>query len=305
MATARTTRSRTRSRTTQGKNGGAGNPAELKTLAVYEKYVLGTARFMEIPTKDLFVDNKYQRDLNEAQVKRITNNFDTDLFEPPTVNDRSGWGTGYKGKRFALIDGQHRKEAALRINKPSITCRVVSVAPEREAELFVLLNRQRLWLNPIQSFKAELSAGNPAAKEIVNTLNDRGLDIGHARYTAQQRANGKTIMAIAALKRIYAQSGSVGLGRVLDVANEAWPEDDSQRFAGQVLLGIDLFLGKNRNTDLERLSYKLQNVTSRQLLAKATARWHAWKGLGEGRESTRSVIDAVSEEIKKVYRRHA
>lgn len=297
MATPPRRRTTTRTRG----NGAKKSPTELKTLAVYEKYVLGTSRFMEIPTKDLYIDRKYQRELSDAQVKRISNGFDIDLFEPPTVNDRGEW-DHYKGQRFALIDGQHRWAAAKLLHMDSITCRIVTVSPEKEAELFVFLNRQRLWLSPVSSFKAELQAGNPAAKEIVRCLAERDLEVGTAKYAGIQRTNGKAVMAIAALKRIYAQGGHVGLGRVLDIAKDAWPEDDNQRFSGQVLLGLDTFLGSNKNVDLERLANKLQYVTGRQLLAKAQARWYAWKGLDD-RNAQRSTIDAVADEIGRIYRK--
>jgi len=186
----------------------------------------------------------------------------------------------------------------------SMTCRIISVSPEKEAELFVALNRQRLWLPPVAAFKAELTAGNPAAKEIVKCLADRDLEVGAPGYKpgTGERRTGNKVMAIAAMKRIYAQGGYVGLGRVIDVAVEAWPEDDNQRFAGQILLGIDNFLGANRNVDLSRLAYRLQALTARQLLAKAQARLFGWKSVGDKNEN-RSVVDAVADEIGRAYRK--
>lgn len=300
MATRRRTSASTRG--TRGANGAADHP-ELSTLALYEKYVLGTARFVELPIKELYIDHKYQRELNEGQVKKIANNFDYDLFEPPTVNDRSHW-PGYKGRQWAMIDGQHRREAAKRNNLETITCRVISVPPEREAELFVELNRQRLWLNPLAAFKAELARGNPAAKEIEKCLADRGLEVGSGVYKAGQRTNGKAVMAIASMKKIYSQGGYVGLAKVVDVAAAAWPEDDSQRFQGNILLGIDAFLNSQRNVDLDRLAERLESVTARQLVAKGQALWYAWKGLGEGPLSKKSLVDAIGEEVRRLYRKH-
>lgn len=276
-------------KTTRKSNGNGGG---LTSLAVHERYVLGTARFMEIPTKDLYVDPKYQRDLNEPAIKRMTSGFNLDLFEPPTVNDRSGW-EHYKGQRFALIDGQHRKVVAVALRMPTVTCRLVSVPPEKEAELFVLLNRQRLWLTPVQAFKAELLAGNPAAREIAACLSDRGFAVGNP--------NGNpSIACVAAMKRIYSQGGYAGLGRVVDLANTAWPFDDRQRFSGQILLGLHTFFAKTPRANDQRLADKLAYFTARHILAKGTARWHAWQGLGQ---NGKSVVDAISDEIGKTYRR--
>lgn len=268
-----------------------------QTFALYERYVLGTARFMEIPTKDLYVDHRYQRDINHPAIKRMTAAFSLELFEPPTVNDRSGW-DHYRGQRFALLDGQHRKVVAQNLKMPSITCRIVTVSPETEAELFVQLNRQRIWLSPIQAFKAELRAGNPAVQEIVACLAERGLQVGNPNGSGH---GSNYVACVSAMKRIYAQSGYVGLARSVDVARLSWPEDDRQRFSGSVLLGVHTYLANNPKVDLGRLSEKLANVTARHLQAKGTARWHAWQGLGE--KKGKSVVDAISDEIMKAYRK--
>ena len=262
----------------------------LTALRVLDKYVLGTSQFMEIPLTDLHVDGKYQREPNETGIHRIVANFDINLFEPPTVNDRSGW-QGYKGQRWALIDGQHRSEAARRIGMSTITCRVVAVESAMEAELFVQLNRQRLWLNPLQAYKAELEAGNPAVREIQMCLSERNLKIG-------AKAEG-TVSAVVALKRIYSSGGYVGLARVLDTASLSWPADDSERFSGKSLLGIYAFLTSNPRADLNRLAERLASVTPRHLQARASQRWHAWKGLG----NKASIVDALADEIGRIYRK--
>lgn len=273
------------------------NPKELKTLAVMEKYVLGTARFMEIPTKDLHVDMKYQRDLNDAAIKRMVGDFKHDLFEPPTVNDRSAW-NGHKGFRFALLDGQHRKIVAQKLKMPTITCRIVTVPPDEEAMLFVELNRQRIYLSPVAAFKGELAAGNPAAKEIAMCVGERGLRVASPNYKDSDKPD--TIACVAAMKRIYAQGGYVGLARTLDTARLAWPEDDGQRFSGQILLALSTFFKKNSKVNAGRLQEKLANLTARHLLAKGTTRWHAWQSLGE---KSGSVVDAIADEIGKAYRK--
>ena len=273
----------------------------MKTLAVNERYVLGTARFMEIPTKDLFVDDKYQRALNSAQIKRMFGNFKVDLFETPTVNDRSGW-AGYHGKRFALIDGQHRWHVAKLLKMPTMTCRLVAVSPQEEAVLFVELNRQRQWVTPVMAFKAELHAGNPAAREINACLAERGLVVANPHFKSGH-ASFNVVACVAAMKRIYAQTGYAGLSRVVDLSLATWPAEDTQRFSGQVFLAIHTFFIKNKSkkVDIERLSVKLSNVTARYLIAKGTARWHAWQGLGEGGKG--SVVDAIADEIGKTYRK--
>jgi len=266
-------------------------------MAVGEKYILGNARFVEIPVNDLFVDKKYQRELNEVAVKRMVANYDTNLFEPPTINDRSEW-DGYKGPRFTLIDGQHRKAVAKKMGFTTITCRVVSVHPEMEANLFVELNRQRIWLAPIAAWKAELTAGNPAAVEIKACLDARGLRVMNQNEKTRENAN--SVAAISSMKKIYARGGTVGLGRTLDVVLTTWDEDEGSRFNGNLLTGIHKFISKNPKVDIEKLGQKLSRLTPTQLLAKSSARYYAWKSLGT---THKGVVDAIADEIGKAYRR--
>lgn len=270
---------------------------ELKTLAVYERYVLGTARFMEIPTGDLFIDKTYQRTVNQTAVSRIISGFDFHKFEPPTVNDRHDW-PHYRGPRFALIDGQHRWVVAQEMGMLTLTCRLVSVPPEDEPKLFVELNRQRIWLPPVAAFKGELAAGNAAAKEIQACVSERGLKIASAQYSHADKREGMSIACISTVKRIYAVSGYVGLGRIIDIITSSWPATDGQRFAGNIFLGLHLFLRQNKNIDVARLVSRLRRTTSQQVLAKGSARYHAWKSLGE----KGGAVEAIADEIAKMYR---
>ena len=266
----------------------------LQSRRLLEEYVLGTARFIEIPVKDLYVDQKYQRELNETAVTRMVSSYDPNLFEPPTVNDRHAW-NGYKGPRWALIDGQHRRAMARKLGIETVTCRVISVAPEHEAQIFVELNRQRLWLSPMSQFHSELGSKNPAALEIENCLNERGLSV-QQRKTEREPTK---VACVVALKNIYASSGAVGLGKTMDVVLATWDETDPRRFSGIIVQGIHRFISKNRNADLDKLADRLSRMTATSLLAKASARYYAWKSLG----AHKSHLDGVVDEIGKAYRR--
>lgn len=266
--------------TTKVKNNGRA------TIRPIDRHILGGSNFQEIPVDKLIVDPAYQRDINEKAIQRIINTFDPNLLEPPTVNARGG--------KFYLIDGQHRHKVAKSIGMPTLTCRVIEVDRETEAKLFVELNRQRIMLNPIGAFKAELLAKNPAAIEIKNCVESRGLAIGLGRVETE-------IAALAALKAIYKVGGFIALARALDVIVMSWPADEKNRFSGQILAGVDEFLRANPRADLAKLAEKLADVTPRTLLAKASQRWHSHRGLGH---TDKSVTNCVAEEVEKTYRRY-
>lgn len=250
---------------------------------VLAEYVYGTGRFMEIPVDRIKIDLSYQREFAEKLVSTIVSKFDIDKYEPPTVNVRPD-GT------YFVVDGGHRLEAAKRLHMETVTCRVISIPVENEAMYFLELNRQRRWVTPVQTFKAELKAGRPSAIEIARVLDARGLRVSKSH-------SPHTVTCTGTLHKIYAGHGTVGLERVLD-AVLVWSENEPRRFSGQLLQGLDLFFETNPNADRARLHERLQRVATRYLLAQASNRWHAWKSLDQ---RGGSLIDATAEEIKKQY----
>lgn len=138
----------------------------------WKSYLLGHHEFREIATDDLFVDTAYQRDLNESAITRYVNGFDANMFEPLTVNERKN---GSTKPTYALLDGQHRKTVAQKLGMKTVTCRVLRVDAEMEAQLFIRLNKDRIHLSQVSAFKAELAAKNPAAIEIRKCLKSAAL----------------------------------------------------------------------------------------------------------------------------------
>ena len=257
----------------------------------WSQHLLGHHEFREIATDDLFVDPTYQRELNDTAIKRYVNNFDANLFEPVTVNERRDSKTV-----FALLDGQHRKAIAQTLGIKDMTCRVLHVDRATEADLFVRLNKSRLFLAPVPTFHAELAAGNPACIEIRRCLADRNLTIGKSEDT-------ESIAAVVALKKIYSRGGYVRLGHVLDAVILAWPAFEPSRFVGTLMLGLDEWLGAEpRNGQLTTLPEKLAHTTPNQIIAKANNRWHAHRALGH---NDKTAISCIAEEIGHVYRKTA
>lgn len=259
-----------------------------RTGQQWKGHLLGHHEFREIPVEKLFVDTEYQRELNEAAITRYVNGFDANMFEPLTVNERKNG----NGSTFALLDGQHRKAAAQKLGQKSITCRVLHVDKDTEASLFVRLNKERLHLSAVQAFKADLAARNPACIEILKCLESRDLAIG-------KKEDKQSINAVVALQKIYARGGFVRLARVLDSIILTWPEDETARFNGQIMIGLDDFLATHPPLDVNRIAEKLSRVTPDQILARANKRWHGHRALGE---TQKSVINCVTEAIEITYR---
>jgi hypothetical protein len=257
----------------------------------WKSYLLGHHEFREIAVTDLFVDPAYQRDLKENAVKKYTQGFDANLFEPLTVNERKN---GNSRPTYALLDGQHRVAVAQRLGIKTVTCRVLHVNAAVEAGIFVRLNKERLYLPPVEAFKAELADKNPACIEIMKCLESRGLSVGDN--------DTQSISAIVALKKIYSRGGYVRLSRLLDTIILSWPEYEPSRFVGNLMRGIDDFLGPPSSLDSAKVAEKLARTTPQQILAKANNRWHGHRALGH---TDKSVIDCIAEQVGIVYRSSA
>lgn len=258
----------------------------------WKSYLLGHHEFREIATDDLFVDTAYQRELNEAAITRYVNGFDANMFEPLTVNERKN---GSAKPTYALLDGQHRKTVAKKLGMKNVTCRVLRVDAEMEAQLFIRLNKDRIHLSQVSAFKAELAAKNPAAIEIRKCLADRDLVIGNERMASATQS----INAVNTLQKVYARGGYVRLARLLDTIILSWPEDEPSRFVGQLLHGLDDFLGSLNAPDTNKIAEKLARTTPQQLLSKAAKRWHGHRMLGQ---TDQSLVNCVTEALEIAYR---
>lgn len=250
--------------------------------AILERYVYGQSVFMEVPVQDLFIDMAYQRETPEPWLRQKTAEFDLNQFEPLTVNWRPDG-------VVAVIDGAGRKRLAERVGLKSATCRVLEVPVSLEPTLFTQMTRSRRWMTPLQTFKADLEAGNPAAIEIVNVLEGLGKRASHHK-------SPETLACVGTLHTIYANGGSVRLKRVVGVA-DFLPPDDFDRFNGAFIMALHLFFENKPGADDLRLKDRLARHTVKSLHAQADQLWHGWKAIGQ----KGSKSEAFAQIIQKKY----
>lgn len=250
--------------------------------AILERYVYGSSVFMEIPVADLFIDMGYQRETPEAWLQKKTSEFDLNQFEPLTVNWRPDG-------VLAVIDGAGRKRLAERVGLQHVTCRIIEIDPVREPVIFTEMTRSRRWMTPLQTFKAEIESKNPAALEILAVLEELGKRADHHKSPS-------TIACVGTLHVIYANTGSIGLRRVLRTA-DSLPEDDFDRFSGAFLSALYLFYAANPRADEGRLCERLARKTTKSLHARADELWHGWKAVGQDGSKN----EAFAQIIKKQY----
>lgn len=191
-------------------------------------------RVMEILAGSLTFDDRYQRDLVPARVKKLAEKLDLDAIGIVTVSRRK-----VRGKEvFVVVDGQHRIAALLHhgFGEWKVKCNVYDdLDPEDEAALFRELNDTRR-ITAYDDFRAGLVEGDAECLAIVKICRAAGLDV-------QKQATDGGITCVAALRDIYRRDngrpGGETLANVLGTAISAWGIT-AAAVEGKVLQGLGI-----------------------------------------------------------------
>jgi len=116
-----------------------------------------------ININNLIVDSRYQRDTrstrSQSNIIKIAEHFEWAKFSPLTVTnaDKKGF--------YAIIDGQHRFEAAKMLGDiEELPCWIVPQSSLKvQADVFVDINKNRVAINPYEIYKAQVAAGDEKA----------------------------------------------------------------------------------------------------------------------------------------------
>lgn len=123
----------------------------------------------------LTIDKRYQRDIAEGgqqHINRIRQGFNWNCYQPIVVTE------GADGT-YAVIDGQHRLEAAKKHPLiDSLPCYIID-APEvtQQAQIFVDVNSNRRGLTSSQKFWASHAAGEKSAVALADICKAAGVTI--------------------------------------------------------------------------------------------------------------------------------
>jgi len=216
-----------------------------------------------LPADDLFVDHTYQRDLDMSRAKKMAKDWDRRLVGIVDVSDR---GESTPGRRYAVIDGQHRwAAAALTDNTPLLVCNVhTDLSVAEEAALFDRLNRERRRITTWDHWNARKASGDRTVRSIEAAVDKLGLTIdpaprlGHIRCTAT-------------LEKLHQLGGVSLIDKTLRTIVEVWGRDLAG-FDAPIVHGIGLVYHYLADPiDDSRLYESLLEVVPRQLKSQALA----------------------------------
>lgn len=192
---------------------------------------------MWLPKGSLYVDDRYQREAkskhSRQMIRRIVETFSWSKFQPVTVAKMA---SGSLAGRYAVIDGQHRAIAAL--VHPSVTeipCWVVDGSDvEDQAGVFVSINRDRINIQPLHLYKAQLAAKDPLALRIDRVCREAGVTIAYRTNATLSDLPPNHTQAVSTIGRLLKRLGDGPVTMALKVLAAAFPDVRGQ-LRGQVI----------------------------------------------------------------------
>jgi hypothetical protein len=131
----------------------------------------------QLPLDDLIIES-YMRAGDERRMQQLANTWDWKLYQDLTVVHHEGL--------YYLIDGQHRRGAAMLKALTSLPCQVhEGFTFEVRAMMFVELQRRRRGLKPIEVYVARIDAKDSDALAVAEILAKHDLDF--ARTASSNR----------------------------------------------------------------------------------------------------------------------
>lgn len=213
----------------------------------------------------LNVDNSYQRGL-KRHAKLIEANFML-----------AAAGTLHVGRRpkgdLWLIDGLQRKTAMVNLGIKKWKAIVVeSSGPQYEAQIFKLLNGNRVGVNSVDMFRTCLTAQDPVAVAAAKIVAELGMTFNFQR-------GGRVLKygEIACLGMLYRQTarwGEDNIKRALNLVMNTWPGQD-QAMSEMLVCGVIVLVGTYGETLNDARFVEKLNVAPRQILLDIGAYLHA------------------------------
>lgn len=168
----------------------------------------------------LTIDKTYQREISKqgaAHVNRILLSFNWNHYQPIVVSERDDG-------IYAVIDGQHRLEAAKRHPLiESLPCYIIDAADAaKQAAIFVAVNSRRIALTSLQQFHAAVAAKQPEAMSAAGLCRDAGVTILKAppSYDIPPRS----IISPFTLLKMVRQVGRPAVATAIKLLAETHPE---------------------------------------------------------------------------------
>ena len=127
-------------------------------------------------TDSLVIDQRYQREIQRQgarTIRKIVSSFDWSKYSPLIVSPAEGAG----GKRFAILDGQHRAVAAHILKIEHVPCMVHRLSLREQARVFRDVNATVTQVSRLALHHAGVMAGQSEAVGVHNVCQAAGVRV--------------------------------------------------------------------------------------------------------------------------------
>ncbi len=217
----------------------------------------------------LSVDHAYQRPITKASERRIrkmVREFNWRDFTPLVVTPINEDGD------FAVIDGQHRLEAAkLHPLVNEVPCYIVHADTlEEQAEGFLGINTGRVPISAVEAHFALVAKGDRSAIHIAEICRLASVTVSRSHKRSDQLPPGHTT-AVGAIREAIAKFGEGATRKALDAIMLAHAETSGALSANLITALAGLYRQHDDEIDEEHLVTVLADIDPGQLMADAKA----------------------------------
>ncbi|MBJ6722409.1 ParB N-terminal domain-containing protein [Bacillus sp. PR5] len=234
-----------------------------------------------VPVAQIYTDHNYQRELDERRVQKLVRAFAWTKFGAISLIE-SGL------EKFAVVDGQHRLEAARRLGFERVPSSITNAGQfKTEAEIFLALNRDRKNVTPIERYWAGLAAEDPETVRAKKVLDACGCEVSPTMGVKKPNYTA----AITALMRSISYYGEKATREAIEIIRESWPED-ANALRGVIIMGLAAVINNNAGYKRERMQKVLAASNIDTMITGAEAIRKLSKG---------SASSALSKAIIEIY----
>lgn len=198
-----------------------------------------------LPVEALYVDHRYQRTLESKRSVGLINRMKEEFHWPAFGALLVAPENAPQGRRYAVVDGQHRLTVAAALGFAEVPCVIIAARTiEEQAAAFLRLNKERVVVNPFAAYHASARAGNASAVAVAKACAAAGVDIPKYQLTAEHIKPNQTL-AIGTIEKAVKEHGVELVVAVLRSIREALPEERALR--AHIIRGaVDCFAGDQR-----------------------------------------------------------
>jgi hypothetical protein len=203
-------------------------------------------------------------------------------------------------KKYAVIDGQHRLQAALaRKDIDSLPCLIISGLDfEKQAKSFVAINTKRVQLNTLAAFHAAVASGDKAAAGIKDILDECNIEIPRSPVVGAQ-TEARQMQSPGTLAALIGRYTRKHICWALNIIPEAYGDKKGMMRASMVKALVH-FAKVTPDIDQVRMLKVVSGIDPFQLEADA----RSYVSIGGG-TSLAAMVEAITRLYKNSGRKNA